>query len=98
MPPPLPGGLLDRPPPSVLNGSRASGETGAPPPSVLMQQSSRCSGSEIIGELSTSSTVTAYGNIAFGLCWAWVDAATLIQASCSLVVPYSYMCRDAFSA
>jgi len=38
--------------------------TSAPPPSVTTQQSRRCSGSEIIGEFSTSSTVTTSRSIA----------------------------------
>ena len=42
----------------------------APPPSVITQQSSRCSGSAIIGELTTSSTVTTSRSSAWGLCWA----------------------------
>src|ERR1700723_977583 len=66
-----------------------------PPPSVTTQQSMRCNGSAIIGELSTSSTVTTSGNIACGLYCAWWEAATLIQASCSLVVPNSCICRRA---
>ena len=37
-------------------------------------------------------------NIACGLCWAWCEAATLIQASCSLVVPYWCMWRIAHIA
>ena len=69
--------------------------TMAPPPSVMTQQSSRCSGSEIIGELMTSSTVTTSRKSAFGLCWACCEAATLIQASCALVVPYWCMWRIA---
>ena len=72
--------------------------TMAPPPSVITQQSRRCSGSEIIGELTTSSTVTTSRSRAWGLCCAWCEAATLIQASCSLVVPYSCMCRIAAMA
>ena len=67
----------------------------APPPSEMTQQSSRCSGSETMGEFTTSSTVTTLGSMACGLYWAWVEAATLIQASCSEVVPYSYMWRCA---
>src|SRR5918912_1880652 len=70
----------------------------APPPSVTTQQSSRCSGSLSIGEASTSSTLTGFGSNACGLYWACSDAATLTQASCSLVVPNSYMCRCAASA
>ena len=67
----------------------------APPPSVTTQQSSRCSGSAIIRELTTSSTVTTSFRKACSFHWAWWLAATLIQASCSLVVPYSYMWRMA---
>jgi hypothetical protein len=33
--------------------------------------------------------------MACGLCCAWCEAATLIQASCSLVVPNSCMWRMA---
>ena len=70
----------------------------APPPSLITQQSSRCSGVETIGDFTTSSTVTTSRSIACGLCCAWCDAATLIQASCSPVVPYSCMCRAAHMA
>ena len=45
--------------------------------------------------LSTCSTVTTSRRKACSFHWAWVLAATLIQASCSLVVPYSYMWRMA---
>src|SRR4029450_1969885 len=62
---------------------------------VMAQTWSRCSGSEIIGELMTSSTVTTSRKSAFGLCCACCEAATLIQASCALVVPYWCMCRMA---
>ena len=61
----------------------------------MTQQSSRCSGSEIIGEPRTSSTVTTSRKSACGLCCACCEAATLIQASCALVVPYWYMWRIA---
>ena len=70
----------------------------APPPSLITQQSRRCNGSAIIGELTTSSTVTTSRSIACGLYCAWCDAATLTQASCSLVVPYWYMWRIAHIA
>lgn len=40
----------------------------APPPSDTMQQSRRCNGSEIMGEFMTSSTVTRFCSMAFGLC------------------------------
>ncbi len=72
--------------------------TMAPPPSLITQQSRRRRGSEIIGELTTSSTVTTSRSMACGLCWAWREAATLIQASCALVVPNSCMCRMAAMA
>src|SRR3984885_12303679 len=42
----------------------------APPPSLMTQQSRRCSGLETIGELTTSSTVTTLRSIAFSLYWA----------------------------
>jgi hypothetical protein len=72
--------------------------TSAPPPSVMTQQSSRCRGSAIIGDATTSSTVTTSRSRACGLCCAWCEAATLIHASCSLVVPNSCMCRIAHIA
>src|SRR5438270_165853 len=70
----------------------------APPPSVTTQLSSRCSGSLSIGEFTTSSTVTGFRSSACSLYCACSDAATFTQASCSAVVPYSYMCRCAASA
>ena len=70
----------------------------APPPSLMTQQSSRCSGSAIIGELTTSSTVTTSRSIACGLYCAWCEAATLTHASCWLVVPYWCMWRIAHIA
>ena len=70
----------------------------APPPSVTTQQSSRCSGSAIMGEASTSATVTTSRSMAWGLCCAWWLAATLIHASCSEVVPNSCMWRAAHIA
>jgi hypothetical protein len=72
--------------------------TSAPPPSVMTQQSSRCSGLAMIGERTTSSTVTTSRSSACSLCCACCEAATLIQASCSLVVPYSCMWRCAHIA
>ena len=93
------------PAPMILTGGRCrllaiSGltTTSAPPPSLMTQQSSRCSGSAITGELTTSATVTTSGSMALGLCCAWCEAATLIQASCSLVVPYWCMWRMAHIA
>src|SRR5438132_1442325 len=53
----------------------------APSPSLITQQSRRWSGSVMIGELTTSSTVTTSRSIACGLCWACCDAATFTQAS-----------------
>src|SRR6185437_1608946 len=101
----LPWSLGDSPWPSTLTvflarslATSGATTTRAPPPSLTTQQSSRCSGSLIIGESSTSSTVTGLRSIAFGLyraCWL---AATLTAASCALVVPYSCMCRRAASA
>src|SRR5579864_4410337 len=70
----------------------------APPPSVTTQLSSRCRGSLSIGELSTSSTVTGFCSSACGLYCACSEAATFTHASCSLVVPNSYMWRCAASA
>src|SRR5665213_868309 len=52
----------------------------APPPSLITQQSRRCSGVETIGELTTSSAVTTLRSMACSLYCAWCDAATLIQA------------------
>ncbi len=72
--------------------------TSAPPPSLMTQQSSRCNGSAMTGEFTTSATVTSSGSMAFGLCCAWCEAATLIQASCSLVVPCWCMWRMAHMA
>ena len=42
----------------------------APPPSLITQQSSRCSGVATIGDFTTSSTVTTSRSIACGLCCA----------------------------
>ncbi len=81
-----------------LFATSARVNTNAPPPSLITQQSSRCSGSATMGELSTSSTVTSSRSMACGLCRAWWEAATLTQASCSLVVPNSCMCRIAHIA
>src|SRR5579859_296384 len=70
----------------------------APPPSVTTQLSRRCSGSLSMGEFRTSSTVTGLRRSACGLYWACSENATLTHASCSLVVPNSYICRCAASA
>src|SRR5690242_18965790 len=72
--------------------------TNAPPQADVTQQSSRCSGSLIIGDASTSSMVTTLGSKALGLYWTCVEAATWSAANCSLVVPNSYMCRMATMA
>ena len=91
--------------PSTVTAGRANeratsglASTRAPPPSVITQQSSRCSGSATIGDASTCSTVTTSRRKACGLCWACSDAATLTSASCADVVPYSCMCRRAAMA
>jgi hypothetical protein len=81
--------------------------TTAPPPSETMQHSSRCKGSAIEREASTSSIViapvclipiAARPRTASGLRTAWARVVTAISASCSGVVPYWYMCRCATSA
>src|ERR1035437_1406648 len=97
--------LTVSPAPLILTSGRRSdfaisgrATINAPPPSVMTQQSRRCRGSATIGEASTSLTVSTSRSSAFGLCCAWWEAATLIQASCSLVVPYSYMWRMAHMA
>ena len=63
-----------------------------------MQQSSRWSGDEITREASTSSTVIGSRYFACGFKLACCRIVTAIWASCSLVVPYSCMCRCATSA
>ena len=68
--------------------------TYAPPASVTRQQSSRLNGHEIRREFSTSSIVIGSRIIAFGFSIAHLRVATAISASCSLVVPYSYMWRE----
>jgi isopentenyl diphosphate isomerase/L-lactate dehydrogenase-like FMN-dependent dehydrogenase len=69
-----------------------------------MQHSSRCSGSAISRERSTSSTVisrtlrmpmSASPATACGLRMACRRVVTAISASCSGVVPYCAMCRRA---
>ena len=52
-----------------------------------------CSGSEIMGEARTSSTVMGSRYMASGLVAALARASTAIRASCSDVVPYSCMWR-----
>ena len=67
--------------------------TSAPPPSVMMQQSSRCTGVAIIGELSTSSTVIGFFMTASGFRAPYLRAVTGTDASCSGVVPVACMKR-----
>src|SRR5215210_3191504 len=59
----------------------------APPPSEITQQSSLCSGSAIIRELTTSSAVIGSRYIAFGLSPANSRTPAAISPSCSIVVP-----------
>ena len=97
---------------SCLQSRATSGAaiTIAPPPSLTMQHSSRCSGSAMMRDSSTSCTeisatgVTAPNSrsvIAFtasGLRIACARVATEISANCSSLVPYSYMWRVFTSA
>ena len=61
--------------------------------SVSTQQSSRCSGLQIQREPTTSWTVTRSFRSALGFCEACLLCATRTRATCSEVVPYSYMWR-----
>jgi len=70
----------------------------ATPPSLIRQQSSRCSGSTIQRELWWSAMVIGSRITAFGLSEALRRPFTATQPSCSLVVPYSAMCLLAPSA
>ncbi len=70
----------------------------APPPSEMTHESSLWSGSDTMGESSTSSTVRGWRYMASGLAAAWARAATAIAASCSEVVPNSNMWRAAARA
>ena len=65
--------------------------TTAPPPSEITQQSSLCSGSAIMRELTTSSTLRGSRYIALGFSRAYSRTPTAISASCSDVVPNSCM-------
>jgi hypothetical protein len=56
-------------------------------PSLMRQQSSRCSGSTIMREFWWSSIVNGSRMIAFGLRAACLRIVTPTQPSCSLVVP-----------
>ena len=88
----------------LVRQSRATASvarTTAPPPSEMTQQSSWWRGSAIMVEARTSATVISFGPwrsprssmacTASGLRTAWWRAVTAISASCSLVVPCSYM-------
>ncbi len=81
--------------------------TTAPPPSDCMQHSRRCSGSAIMRESITSSTVisptptncrSVIACTASGLRVPWRRVATEISARSAVVVPYSCMWRWATSA
>ena len=72
--------------------------TRAPPPSEIMQQSRRCSGEDTSREARTSSTLIRSRNFACGFSDACLRVVTAISASCSLVVPNSYICRCAARA
>ena len=72
--------------------------TSAPPPSVTRQQSRTVSGELTMREPSTSSMVSGVFSHAAGLSSAHWRAATAICASCSRVVPYWCMWREAASA
>ena len=70
----------------------------AAPASVTRQQSRTVNGSTTGREASTSSTVSGSRMKAAGFSAAQRRAATATSASCSRVVPYSCMCREAASA
>src|SRR5205814_1028429 len=67
-------------------------------PEVPAHQPSLCSGSAIMRELTTSSTVMGSRYRAWGFNAACPRTATAISASCSGVVPNSCMCRRAAMA
>ena len=50
------------------------------------------------GDLTPAIALTGFGSIACGLYWACSENATFTHASCSLVVPNSYMWRCAANA
>ena len=90
-----------------LRATSGDAITSAPPPSLTMQHSSRCSGSASVRDSTTSLIDTsATGSksksvmpfTASGLRIACARVATEISANCSLVVPYSYMWRIFTSA
>ena len=70
----------------------------AEPPSETNEQSSRCSGSAIMRELTTSSIVIGVRIWAVGLSSAYLRPLTATAAICSAVVPYFSMCALAMSA
>ena len=61
----------------------------AAPPSLTSEQSSRWSGSAIMRELSTSSTVIGLRICAAGFIEACLRHATATAARCAAVVPYA---------
>ena len=67
----------------------------AQPPSLSMQQSSRCSGSAIMRDAWWSATVIGLRIIARGFIDPCVRSATATAPNCSLVQPYSIMWRRA---
>ena len=69
--------------------------TAAADPSVFGQHCIRVSGSAIIGEASTSSSVTSLRKWANGLCWESLRLFTDTLASSSRLRPCSAMWRDA---
>ena len=92
-------------PPSTGTGGRfrsraRSGEVRitAPPPSVTRQQSRTVKGSLIGREFRTSSIESGSRRKASGFMAAQPRAAVATSASCSRVVPYSCMWREAASA
>jgi len=72
--------------------------TNAAPPSVTRQQSRTVSGLDTMREPSTSAMPRGPRVKAAGFRLAQARAATATSASCSRVVPYSCMWREAASA
>ena len=70
----------------------------AAPPSVTRQQSRTVSGLDTMRDASTSATLSGPRMKACGLRLAQARAATATAASCSRVVPYWCMWREAASA
>jgi len=86
------------PAPSTYTGSRGNDRaraalvtTTAPPPSVTKQQSSARNGEASTLLAITSETDNGSRTKALGFSCAHRRAATATSASCSSVVPYSYM-------